>query len=263
LQSGRHHQHPLQALYRDPPRFAGCVSSVSSMPRLEAMTSPGDFVDVGSAELLAVCGGGRATLRALVLHVHTPQQLPAACELLGRLPALTPLRLDCQVYGITTEEQHLQLSNALTRQPRLRQLRVHGGLHGCLPWLPGLTALTCLALGLRHMKVLESDLRAVGGCGSLRKLLLIGFESLLEPGCRRLRMEAARQLPLLEEAELGSCQWSGEEVGLLLPPLERLKRGVLVVPVSPVSSVSDAKDVVRGLDAVKQLERHGVDVSVA
>ena len=83
-------------------------------------------------------------------------------------------------------------------------------------------------------------------------------------GHREQCMQAVRKLPLLEDVEVGLAAWSEEDLGLLLPPHERLKRLMLAWPV-PFASLYQSSGTFVPIacevaSAVEQLESYGIHV---
>jgi hypothetical protein len=236
------------------PSLAGCFPDLSAMPRLQHLKLSGAAV-VASGELLQACRGGSRSLRALELHALAWDVLPEACAVISHLPGLTMLSLEAEDWRLGLRDEascdgHYQLlSHALSLHPQLLHLEVTAEVHGFVPCLTALTALTCLQLRFELTGVAESELAVVGSLTGLKTLAL---GNVREFG--RLCMEVVRKLPLLEDVQLGDDLWEcAGLLELLVPPPAQLKSIRGLAKPGPSSTPAD-------LAVVEQLSRYGVDV---
>jgi hypothetical protein len=236
----------------DPPELpAGCLPTLRALGALEELTLAGDAV-VGSEELRRAASGGCAPLKALALQVPGKEHVSAVCDLLDPLTALTGLSL--QLCGGAREQQEGRLAATVARLALLRRLQVRSIRCELAPAPGALPALTCLEMHVARGGLWE-ELHAVEGLGRLRKLVLLS--EVTTAGDRGRCMEVVRKLPLLEEAEVGSTEWTAEDLGLLLPPPEQLKALVLALPSEAAGSPRPGVAA-----AVEQLGRCGIHVTV-
>jgi hypothetical protein len=238
------------------PTLEGCFPDFSAMPSLQHLALNGDQI-IGSKELRKMYSTGSASIKSLELRGMQYKQLQAACELLGVVSsALTNLVLwvkEPDARGSERSQHDQPLRQAVARHTQLQRLDIRAGLHSFVPWLATLPGLTQLTLVFDHTGVLEADLEVVGRLAGLKKLELGSF------GKARGRLQggiaAVRKLPVLEELQLRwEEQWTEQEVGLLLPPPERLQQLALA------SSSSSVNPSAACLQAMHKLELYGVEV---
>jgi hypothetical protein len=242
------------------PSLSGCLPVISAMPGLEHLAISGELLGASDA-LFQMYRGGSTSLRSLELqHMQWGQMLPA-CKMLAHLTGLTALSVQfyrCVEGGgqpaCVTRTMLRHLGAALLRHPagQLQRLEILADLHGLVPTVARLSALTNLRLSFPVSGVLVSDLQGVGQLSSLKKMVLGPRFS--RPGCHELCMETVRKLPMLEDVELPRGEWTDEEVGILAPPPAQLRRVVLNRPWSASSSA------IPELVSVRQLRSYGVDV---
>jgi hypothetical protein len=234
----------------------GCLPALSAMPLLRHLAMSGERL-LFSAELQRVFGAAGSTpLRALEMRGMAHDQLPAVCEALGRVPALTRLSLEFIGMRDSAMPGHdRQLASALSTLTQLHDLEVHSLMRFFVPRLKCLPSLTSLGLsfhGGRAPSVVTADLRRLAALTGLRKLALP--DGVFTRSARALLASVLGRLRLLEELAFQRERWSGDELLLaLVPPPERLRRVTLLT-----ARVSCEPPVPR--DAVRQLVGYGVNV---
>jgi hypothetical protein len=236
--------------------LAACLPGISAMPLLRHLSLSGPDVFLKAQLRTPMRSEGFSCLTSLELGDVRVNDVCKACALLERLPGLTSLSL--QVINTLAGQQYplqtLQLAGALSRHTRLQHLEMRADLHGILPFLAFLPALTSLGLSFSPcMDLQRADLQVVRSLRSLRKLSLRACN--IHYSQRWQLAGIVRSLPLLEQVQLHSGEWTEGEVALLVPPPKALQRVVLGTPASAAAACAK-------LDAVSRLRNWGVDVFV-
>jgi hypothetical protein len=249
---------PASALGPPPPDLAGRVPKTHALPLLQHLTLCGNGV---LTECWRVGGRANEWLRSLELTQVDVSQLGAVRDMLTGLSAVTSLGLQVAevlprwAYGRQgTVHPGLELAVALPLLTRLQHLEISGDLHGYLPCLAGLPALTSLDLSFSQYGVQQrADLRVVSALSSLRKLSL--HAGIVQHAQRAQLLRMVWSIPLLEQVALHCGRWTDGEVAVLVPPPDALQRVVLGTPASAAAACA-------ALDAVNVLRGYGVDVVV-
>jgi hypothetical protein len=167
--------------YEEHPPLAdlgGLLPDISAMPLLRhlGLSGCGAFL-AAYQRMLTVGAGDNGPLRSLELTGVPLSQLGMTCSMLEHLPGLTSLSLQVTdtLAGYQEQPQDtLRLADTLSTHTKLQHLTILAmNLHGFVPCLAGLSALTHLVLSFSPAGELQrGDLQVVSMLTGLKKLTL-------------------------------------------------------------------------------------------
>jgi hypothetical protein len=251
-----------------PPILAGCLPIISAMPVLQQLTLNLDAAGIVPQAVQQMCREGSTTLEAISFIGLDLRGTNVACGILAECPALKKIVFkldeDCVFYPeITGLQDPYVLNNIIAQHTQLQHLELDGPVchMTSLTCLQALTYLSTYTFEFQEDSLSppcrpERNLQLIGSIRSLRKLAIEGCSSAMEPGWRRLCLEAVKQLPLLEDLHLPYSSWTEEELRMLLPPplmLHKLRAG-------SASGPEDAESWVHVV--IQMLESYNMDVEI-